>query len=996
MSLSRRTSLHAREVIQKAFKELERAVAVPDARRFRDMTIHDVQKACESIENELGARGLLRNMGRLQPLLKGLECYGKAVKTLCQGTPYLPWIWAPIVVILRIGSDCIAAFEILIKAYARIGKSLGRFEKLRNAFAGNPGFQEIVAIFYRDIVKFHECAYKFVTANGWRIFFRTTWGRFDRHFSVILDNLDQHGELIDKEANARNIVETQALLKQFEADRNESLEKVQEEEKAEIAKQYQAILARLQINESDQNSIWETLVGALRAGPECTCAWVLKHEKMASWLSEKGDTRSLWLQGSAGTGKSVIAAHLAKFRSLDNHIVIRHFCDDLYDSSTKYDQILKSIIRQLLEKSDDSTAYAYKALVIERKSLTTSTLETIIQELVSILSGSAQERQLMWIILDGVDACEAASLARCIALMDLIALKDCALGTAACKVLFTSRCDPPKKQARRRPLVLLGKENSHLQASIQLYAVHRLHSPLISDRLSQLGVGTDDITDLGHKIAAKADGMFLYARIIVDYISKQLFRTSEDLRGAIQELPPELKGFYQKILSNIISHLNPASTESIQCVLHWIAFSKSPLKQLEILSAITFCKGMTEIERLVPTFFLQDCSALLEEKCDKTIGFIHASVKEFLLDPESPISITQEEAQRQHVLGILACLASAARHFGQPGNEPNTRLRVVKGVFAFLNYASNHWTECVVSYAETCSRNGVYDTRFSEAIDRLANSLCRLATLPDAIVPNSQFRDPPLQALQNFPSIRPFVKMALQFESQEAIDKVFVENGQGTSTQTGPFIDPVSTLLQKYRDAVRWLLRQDYYPGVSRDDFELFRAQTQTSLFTCRLPLCPSASIGHETEAELRAHELEHTKGFPCRVGGCRYPPFRSAQLLENHFKRHHHQVLPKRNLRRVGEFRHKARDVRVDSARIAPGTAALYKMTTFPRESLIPDGGQVPSPPRLQRQSPSRLPLGEEYSGAVNIKTAEQMRPNAINMPPPGGRPHPVAGKAP
>jgi len=153
-------------MIQNAFKEFEHVVAVSDARRFRDTTIQDVQKACESIENELGSRGLLRNMGRLQPLLKGLECYGKAVETLCQGTPFLPWIWAPIVVILKAGSDCIEAFEVLIKAYARIGQSLGRFEKLRQTFADDPSFQEIIAVFYRDIVKFHKCAYKFVTVNG--------------------------------------------------------------------------------------------------------------------------------------------------------------------------------------------------------------------------------------------------------------------------------------------------------------------------------------------------------------------------------------------------------------------------------------------------------------------------------------------------------------------------------------------------------------------------------------------------------------------------------------------------------------------------------------------------------------------------------------------------------------------------------------------------------------------------------------------------------------
>lgn len=321
-----------------------------------------------------------------------------------------------------------------------------------------------------------------------------------------MENLDQHGELIDKEANTRNIIETQTLLKQLEAQRAESLEKVQAEEKKESAKQYQAILARLQVNEADQNSIWETLVGALRAGDEGTCAWILEDAKVASWLREKGTTRSLWLQGSAGTGKSVIAAHLARFRSLDDHVVVYHFCDDLYASSIEYDQILRSIIRQLLERSDDSTAYVYKALILERKALTVSTLETVVQELVSILSGSVQERHTIWIILDGVDACEASSLARCVALMDVMAMKDGPLGSAICKVLFTSRREPHGTQARKRSLVLLAKETSHIQASIQRYAVRRFQSPVISDRLSQLGIGMDEIIHLGHEIAAKADG----------------------------------------------------------------------------------------------------------------------------------------------------------------------------------------------------------------------------------------------------------------------------------------------------------------------------------------------------------------------------------------------------------------------------------------------------------------------------------------------------------
>ena len=75
---------------------------VTDARRFRNTTIQDVREECRRIENELGSRGLLRNMHRLDPFLTGLEHYRKAVDVLCQGTPYLPWIWAPVVLILKV------------------------------------------------------------------------------------------------------------------------------------------------------------------------------------------------------------------------------------------------------------------------------------------------------------------------------------------------------------------------------------------------------------------------------------------------------------------------------------------------------------------------------------------------------------------------------------------------------------------------------------------------------------------------------------------------------------------------------------------------------------------------------------------------------------------------------------------------------------------------------------------------------------------------------
>lgn len=120
--------------------------------------------------------------------------------------------------------------------------------------------------------------------------------------------------------------------------------------------------------------------------------------------------------------------------------------------------------------------------------------------------------------------------------------------------------------------------------------------------------------------------------------------------------------------------------------------------------------------------------------------------------------------------------------------------------------------------------------------------------------------------------------------------------------QGGPKQKHASELVQSH-------LRKDYHAGVSRDDFELFKAQSLTSLFTCRMPLCPSASIGYDTEAELREHELEHSRKFSCRKKGCHYPPFASSQPLERYINKHHSRArVSRRALRRVGDFNQKLR----------------------------------------------------------------------------------------
>lgn len=114
----------ARQTMKVAFDDLDRTIAPADAREMRaTTTIDQVRQASLRIENQLAARQSLRNMRRLVPLLQGLEHYSRVVEVLCNGTPFLSWIWAPIILILRVASEFVEAFEHIMKGYAKVSAS---------------------------------------------------------------------------------------------------------------------------------------------------------------------------------------------------------------------------------------------------------------------------------------------------------------------------------------------------------------------------------------------------------------------------------------------------------------------------------------------------------------------------------------------------------------------------------------------------------------------------------------------------------------------------------------------------------------------------------------------------------------------------------------------------------------------------------------------------------------------------------------------------------
>jgi hypothetical protein len=95
-------SAQARLTLQDAFERFASTVTPEDQRLFHNTKIKDVRDEAMRIEKQLRARRMQRNMARLEPFLRGMEHYSKVVEVLCNGTPYLAWIWAPVKLMISV------------------------------------------------------------------------------------------------------------------------------------------------------------------------------------------------------------------------------------------------------------------------------------------------------------------------------------------------------------------------------------------------------------------------------------------------------------------------------------------------------------------------------------------------------------------------------------------------------------------------------------------------------------------------------------------------------------------------------------------------------------------------------------------------------------------------------------------------------------------------------------------------------------------------------
>ncbi|KAL7942168.1 hypothetical protein V8C42DRAFT_332740 [Trichoderma barbatum] len=884
MPLSNRASLEAQRMMRKAFMELEQVITLADRAQLKNISLDDVQQAALRVERRLAASQSLRNMRRLAPLFTGLQHYSQTIEVLCNGTPYLPWVWAPIKLVLKISSDYIDAFEQIIRIYSRLSEPLARFSLFDRSFSNNMEVQKTLAVYYSDLLKFHGEAYKFVRRNAWQRLFATSWGRFQRQFDNIFADLKAHEDLIDKTVNAADISEAKEMREKIEDWRQQESRKFKKMEEERTSTEFHAVQSVLQIGETPQIDVFDSLASEANQNPG-SCSWILQQQKIQSWAKCERDTQFVVLHGCVGSGKSVLAAQIGIFlRSLKYSLVATHFCTYHHPESIKYNFIMRSLVIQIIRPDPELITLSYDWFVLQKKNPTIAVVEQLLRVLVEALGTSLSQQKTLYIVIDGLNECDDKTVAPIIKLLDRLIATASSPGSTVLKVLICTRITPAiAKLVKRKHQVSLADEKDHLSKAIRDYTIQRIKA--IRPRFSQLRITDDDVSMLASQITQKADGMFLWAKLVMDYMKKNLLYSWDEILEATSTLPRKLSELYRQMLSQIMASFDARSAQRFSAILGWIAFAKRPLRTPELLSALAFDSGLEQVHELVPAYILDRCEPLIQKQVDSSYSFIHVSVRDFLQGPDSQLLITEIESQERHGLATVRCLLSGQKIFAPSYSETERNMRMLRGLHGFHTYATEFWIDYLLANLRL-DQARFLKSKFFALSCQLARNFAGAETSWEAVA--NDLIDPSLALIrQEHNPLYRMIKMISLEQNKKTLEAISI---QDDTTKYDVAADDIIALKKRYQMMIQKILNYSTYPDFTSQELEQFKQSFRTSAFTCRLWSCPHALLGFSSIGCLTHHEKDHSEHV-CRFPGCQSPAFPSEGILKDHVAECHSHI---------------------------------------------------------------------------------------------------------
>ena len=452
------------------------------------------------------------------------------------------------------------------------------------------------------------------------------------------------------------------------------------DESSEAANQVETILGVYEAPEDDLGSHRNRVMDG-------TCRWITWQSDFVNWIMGHGShqVETYWLFGKPAVGKTALTTVVTDHLNSLGYQCQHHFFSAGHKAKQTIAYCLRSIATQLahhhtgfreaIETFHLETGINFTSQSINFKVIWEKVFEGILFKL-------DFGEPIFW-VFDAVDEADRSG--------DFVDMLLKIRSVAPIKIFLSSR--PMKIPA------ISGSTNTSVntyflseadtKGDIRTYVTRRIRDSLPEDDAIRA-----QIID---RILQKASGSFLWARLILDTLEKNL-HTLEDIQNTLSEVPEGMMDLYDRMLQSIQNQSQRTQSLATR-ILTWAACSWRPLGLEELRTALEpEFKGFLNLENTV-----NDVCGNFVSIQEKKLTFIHTTARQFLLNgkDEAPAFIQSHDAHTHIALSCLRFLSNERwkpllkpYSIGPTLSTPTKRqnyLRLLEDKLPFLGYSTVYW-----------------------------------------------------------------------------------------------------------------------------------------------------------------------------------------------------------------------------------------------------------------------------------------------------------------
>lgn len=343
-------------------------------------------------------------------------------------------------------------------AYEQIQNAMPVFSQLHKTFGNDERFQIVLSWVYKDILEFHQAAYRFFRRRMWVIFFDSLWKGFQFRFRGILKKLEQHKKLLMQQVKVIDVVEAREW-------RTKNEEEVERQERLTRKDWVHDSISWLKVSGELRDDELERLSEKRQEG---TCEWVFKNPLFQTWKNDAHGEPILWVMGIPGAGKTILSTYIIRCMQEEGGFTTAyHICNSYTTGKDLRGEMMRSIAAQLIQSNLELAPFVFENYANKGLEPSIARLRNLLPELLGTIPA-------VRIIIDGLDECPESEQTKI--LDELISLTR--TPNSQCRILFSNRDDEQiYRTLNGKPTIFLRDQHDDVDRDIQLF-VHARLKPL--------------------------------------------------------------------------------------------------------------------------------------------------------------------------------------------------------------------------------------------------------------------------------------------------------------------------------------------------------------------------------------------------------------------------------------------------------------------------------------------------------------------------------------